>query len=108
MVTEYGDDDGEFMAWLAFTRMTGIESITDVNNMLKSTDQITTTALLKEGKYEVLDGKLPRTKQESDFTEENPEIVEKYPETYLYLMEDIHIKGELESTFLVNIKTKEV
>lgn len=98
MVTEYGDDDGEFMAWLAFTRMTGIESITDVNNMLKSTDQITTTALLKEGKYEVLDGKLPRTKQESDFTEENPEIVEKYPETYLYLMEDIHIKGELEST----------
>ena len=97
MVSEYGDEDGEFMAWLAFTRMTGIESITDIQG-LKSSPEISTAAILKEGKYDTLDGKLPRTKQESDFKENNPEIVEKYSETYLYLMDDIHIKGELETT----------
>ena len=98
MVDEFGDEDGRFYAWLAFTRMTGIESITDIQGMLKPSPEMTSAALLKEGKYDAISGKLPRTKQEADFKENNPEVVEKYKETYLYLMDDIQVLGELEST----------
>ena len=98
MVDEFGDEDGRFYAWLAFTRMTGIESITDMQGMLKPSPEMTSAALLKEGKYDAVSGKLPRTKEEADFKENNPEVVEKYKETYLYLMDDIQVLGELEST----------
>jgi len=98
MVDEFGDEDGRFYAWLAFTRMTGIESITDMKGMLQPSPEMTSAALLKEGKYDAISGKLPRTKQEADFKENNPEVVEKYKETYLYLMDDIQVLGELEST----------
>ena len=98
MTDEYGAEDGEFLAWLTFTRMTGIESITDLEGKLKATDQVNTAPVLKQGKYDSLDGKLPRTVAERDFKDNNPEVVDKYEETYLYLMDDIHIKGELDST----------
>lgn len=82
--------------------MTGIESITDLEGKLKATDQVNTAAVLKQGKYDSLDGKLPRTVAERDFKDNNPEVVDKYEETYLYLMDDIHIKGELDSTLFLN------
>ena len=102
MVDEYGVTDGEFFAWLTFSRMTGIKSLADIENL-------TSAAILKEGKYKSSAGKLPRTKQELSFKDANPDVVNKYQETYLYLMDDIHEKGDLENTlFFEQLKKDDI
>ena len=102
LVQEYGETDGPYYAWLAFTQMTGIQDISDISSVVAA-------ALSKEGKYQQLEGKLPKTKEELTFKLENPEIVEKYSETYLYLMTGIQEKGELESTlFFEQLKKDEI
>ena len=91
MIEDFGETDGPFYAWLTFSQMTGINSIDDISGVVAN-------ALSKQGKYDDLAGKSPRTREDLAFTEDNPELVEKYDETYLYLMSGISDKGELEPT----------
>jgi hypothetical protein len=91
MIEEFGETDGPFYAWLTFSQMTGVNSIEDLSGVVSN-------ALSKQGKYDDLVGKSPRTREDLAFAEANPEIVEKYDETYLYLMSGISEAGELEPT----------
>ena len=91
MIEDFGETDGPFYAWLTFSQMTGINSIDDISGVVAN-------ALSKQGKYDDLAGKSPRTREDLSFAEANPELVEKYDETYLYLMSGVSDKGELEPT----------
>jgi len=84
---EYGIEDGEELAWIVFNRMIGTDESGKFNSF--------GNALLKKGKYQQTEGKLPRFENEVQFKRNNKEFMDKYPLTGIYLTPDIDEEGEL-------------
>ena len=82
-------EEAETLAWISFNRMIGTDK--NGNNNLFG------NALLKKGKYQIKRGKQPRFEKEVEFKNNNPDLFKENPLTALYLMDDIHIEGELDS-----------